>query len=504
METEIEIKLLVAAEQQELLAAAFEARSDVRSHRRMVLANTYYDTPQQQLRQWQMGLRVRSRDGQHEQTIKTAGREVGGLHQRPEYNLPLAQPEPQLNAFPADIWPDDSDLAELQQQLQPLFTTHFQRRVWVIEYADGSAVEVALDAGEISAGGRSEAISEIEFELLSGSADYLFELAAEICALCPCQIGGDSKAARGYRLAADKPPQVRELPAMVHDDEQSVEAAFEQAFAVAMQQIQHHQSCLRNGGELDAVRQLRFGYQLLIQALRVFAPAISQDAAQAWHKPLTPLVEGLEWVVDATFLANLLADRGHLLRKLDDQELLIDALDARRAALPGVEAVRQRLASGRDAAVNLELSRWLFEQAWRRYLVNRNGTLVQPLVAVAGDWLGRDWQPLLSALDGDEPLAVETYLAQWPALVQALWSLYLLGGSGDEQALEEFRSAWHDVQRGIFELAQLRYLHDVADTVPLTDADHFHRWFERKQESLCHALEQSRLAALRLDLPWQD
>lgn len=503
MDTEIEIKLLVAADHQESLAAVLDGRNDIRSRRRLELANTYFDTPDLRLRQWQMGLRVRTRDGQHEQTIKTAGREVGGLHQRPEFNLPLTQPHPQLSEFPADLWPAATDLDELQQQLQPLFTTHFQRRVWVIEYGDGSAIEIALDAGEVVAADRCEAISEIEFELLSGSADHLFDLASEIASRCPCQIGGQSKAARGYRLAAATPLAARELKPLVGDGQRSVEAGFEAALTLAMDQIQHHQACLQAGGELDAVRQLRFGYQLVQQALRAYAPAISNDAAQSWSKPLAPLVDSLEWVVEATMLDNWLAEKGHLLRKLDDQELLVDVLEQRRQALPSLADYRQRVNSGSDTVVQLELSRWLFEQAWRRFLVNRNGTLVQPLAAVASEWLERDWQPLLTALAGDDEVDVESYLQQWQPLVQALWTLYLVGGCHAGEELDEFRSGWHDIQRGIFELAQLRYLHDVAATLSLADPEHFHRWLERKQESLCHALEQSRLSALRLERPWR-
>ncbi len=40
-----------------------------------------------------MGLRIRGDQGRYEMTLKIAGRVVGGLHQRPEYNIPLDKPE---------------------------------------------------------------------------------------------------------------------------------------------------------------------------------------------------------------------------------------------------------------------------------------------------------------------------------------------------------------------------------------------------------------------------
>lgn len=54
-----------------------------------LLSNTYYETADNTLRQFGMGLRVRGENGQHEMTLKTAGTVIGGLHQHPEYNVPL-------------------------------------------------------------------------------------------------------------------------------------------------------------------------------------------------------------------------------------------------------------------------------------------------------------------------------------------------------------------------------------------------------------------------------
>ncbi|MGO2345735.1 MAG: CYTH domain-containing protein, partial [Providencia sp.] len=45
------------------------------------LTNIYFDTKERQLRQWDMGLRIRGYDGHYEMTIKTAGQAISGLHQ---------------------------------------------------------------------------------------------------------------------------------------------------------------------------------------------------------------------------------------------------------------------------------------------------------------------------------------------------------------------------------------------------------------------------------------
>ena len=50
------------------------------------LSNIYFETVDHQLRRWDMGLRIRGCDGRYEMTIKTAGKVIGGLHQRHECN----------------------------------------------------------------------------------------------------------------------------------------------------------------------------------------------------------------------------------------------------------------------------------------------------------------------------------------------------------------------------------------------------------------------------------
>ncbi|EPU4442957.1 inorganic triphosphatase, partial [Serratia marcescens] len=71
------------------------------------LTNIYFETADNFLRRHDMGLRIRGFDDRYEMTIKTAGKVVGGLHQRPEYNVAIAEPQLALAQFPADIWPQD-------------------------------------------------------------------------------------------------------------------------------------------------------------------------------------------------------------------------------------------------------------------------------------------------------------------------------------------------------------------------------------------------------------
>ncbi|MDX7990523.1 CYTH domain-containing protein [Xenorhabdus littoralis] len=183
------------------------------------LTNIYFETPDNQLRRWDMGLRIRGFDGHYEMTIKTAGKVIGGLHQRPEFNVPLHYPELDLSLFPAHIWPENTDIAHLQSQLSELFSTHFTREKWFVTYGQ-SEIEVALDQGTICSGNNSSGnnssgnnssdnnssgdhtspICEFELELMNGNVTDVLLLADKLASQNGLRLANKSKAARGYAL----------------------------------------------------------------------------------------------------------------------------------------------------------------------------------------------------------------------------------------------------------------------------------------------------------------
>ena len=151
-----------------------------------------------------MGLRTRLKRGHYEQTIKLAGSQHGAMQLRPEYNQLCAGVFPQLGAFPGEIWPPATDVAHLQSQLIELFRTDFCRQSWQLLCQDGSLIELVFDQGQILANGQSQAISELELELLKGDALQLFRLARQLLQQVPLATGWQSKAARGYALRAQQ------------------------------------------------------------------------------------------------------------------------------------------------------------------------------------------------------------------------------------------------------------------------------------------------------------
>ena len=86
--------------------------------------------------------------------------------------------------------PQGTDVAALQPRLQPLFTTHFQREIWLITTGN-SEIEVAFDQGEVTAGDLSEPLCEIELELKRGERQDLLAFAQQLVALGGLRMGPD-------------------------------------------------------------------------------------------------------------------------------------------------------------------------------------------------------------------------------------------------------------------------------------------------------------------------
>lgn len=207
MEVEIELKLSTQALAGPIIIEKLLPQLNVTIEQSEVeLSNSYFDTLNRDFRKIDMGLRIRGCQHHYEQTLKTAGKGVAGLQQRPEYNVSLgihqhSTPEkPDLSLFPADVWPSRFNLPQIQKNLICQFSTQFIRSVFLLTWSDRTQVELVWDRGQVLASGRSDAINEIELELKNGSVDILFNLGQQIAELMPVTIGLLSKAARGYRL----------------------------------------------------------------------------------------------------------------------------------------------------------------------------------------------------------------------------------------------------------------------------------------------------------------
>lgn len=199
--TEIELKLLLSKEDLERLLTLDFMVQAVREGSRKVrhLVSTYYDTQELTLKEHGIAYRVRDKgDGSFEATVKTQKQSAGGLSERLELNLPLAEAQPVLDGFAAlGLGFELSELAPCG--VQALFTVDVQRITYILDYA-GAVCELAIDKGAIRCGEKSDSIDEVEIELLEGEVQALLELKERIAAEVTLRAEERSKFARGLAL----------------------------------------------------------------------------------------------------------------------------------------------------------------------------------------------------------------------------------------------------------------------------------------------------------------
>lgn len=223
MDQEIELKFIVEPQGVDTLRQQLNTLSAEHVPAAQLL-NIYYESADNWLRRHDMGLRIRGHNGRYEMTMKIAGRVVGGLHQRPEYNIDLDKPELALEKLPKEVWPEGKLPADLSSQVKPLFSTDFWREKWLVDH-NQSRIELALDIGEVKAGGHQEPICELELELLHGNVEDILDVAETLLSAGILRQGSLSKAARGYHLAQGNSERALKNAAFTAGDNGALEAA---------------------------------------------------------------------------------------------------------------------------------------------------------------------------------------------------------------------------------------------------------------------------------------
>ncbi len=168
MAVELEIKLTLHADQLPVAVAWLLEQPEASQNGVRQLINRYYDTPDRQLNQQRIALRLRHVGNKTIQTLKTQGEFVSGAHRRNEWEWDVSGPHLQLELLADTPLSNTVNLA----QLASVFETNFERQV-IMLMDESSVIEVAVDSGEVIAGKTKRKLCEVELELKSGSADRL-------------------------------------------------------------------------------------------------------------------------------------------------------------------------------------------------------------------------------------------------------------------------------------------------------------------------------------------
>ncbi|CQR72938.1 CHAD domain protein [Sporomusa ovata DSM 2662] len=259
---------------------------------KQLLDTTYYDTPDQRLLKSRLSYRLRLADSHWTATVKADGTSDGGLHQRAEYNMEVANPLPTLMPFMLTDIGARLTAAVGEMPLEPIFRTRFERHILNLTAPDGSKIELALDDGEILAGDKQQKLLELELELKSGQPQALIWLGAALADEFPLLPEQDSKLYRAAMLSGitDGLGQDNPLPSPLKKSSGS-----QPAQQVLGQMIIYHlhaiiraqQAYLANPDGIEEVHEFRIAFRRLRALVQLAKPLLPNEEYTAWQTKLT-------------------------------------------------------------------------------------------------------------------------------------------------------------------------------------------------------------------------
>lgn len=415
MTQEIELKFIVNPAELDSIRNTLNSLESQHSEPRQLL-NIYYETADNQLRRHDMGLRIRGDNGHYEMTMKIAGRVIGGLHQRPEYNVELTSPELALALLPAEVWPEGISPDEIQSQLNPLFSTDFAREKWVVTHGN-SRIELALDLGEVKVGEQVEPLCELELELLEGETSDVLAFAKQLVAQPGIRQGSLSKAARGYHLAqGNVDREIKPLTVLRVAPKATVEQGLEGSLELALSHWQYHEELwLRGNGKAKA--QVLEAVGLVRHALALFGGIVPRKAS--------------------TELRELLATY--------------------EAMLPQELKATELAFSEQSSQAKLALTEWLVGRQWQKFSDDKaNVKLAGSFKRFADTHLSRHAAELKETFQ--RPLG-DSYADQLPRLARETGSIRLLAGVYDDAKTQPWLDNWQGLRHAIVTRQQVEIEH---------------------------------------------
>ncbi|MDR9766748.1 CYTH domain-containing protein [Shewanella baltica] len=498
MNAEIELKLFFLPIYQESLINKLDSLDNAVPQGKRRLANGYFDTPDLQLRQWDMGLRVRGYDAHREQTIKTAGQVVGGIHSRPEYNVTIQADSPDLSLFPASIWPADADLAATQALLTCIFHTDFYRRAWHVQI-DNSVVEVALDIGEITANGQQEALCELEFELLSGDTEALLKLAIQVASVVPVRLGKASKAQRGYRLAGKAKPldltALEFLPLAEPRDSstQDLTANCQILLETALERWQLLESMIAEESKPEACVALWWRMRACIRLLRM---TLSQFELLnvTLSSQFMSIEKQLDFIEQAQALTALLGSQRGLFAKLGQHAQVKARLMAQLSEIHLTERLLSLWQQTEYGQLQLAIVEILLKVSAGEVDISNQPSLRQH----ADRAQQASWMAIVEVMPLNTVMTTANYLQVAAVLDESILVGHAYGSLYEAKSRDAFRAPWQDLVLGIKTLACYRAVQDASREL---DID-LNEWLEDKQQSLLFAMESTRRNAMQQQAYW--
>jgi len=204
--------------------------------------------------------------------------------------VPSKSAKPQIAAFREAELPFDLEEILGQAMLEKLFTVRVRRQVRLIRATKETLIEMSIDSGTISGGGKKSTVDEVELELKEGNLSDLLDYAAKAAALVPIFTGSMSKYARGMALTGRTEGMGETRPAPEFDLEEDYSAAFKKQFMYFGSKILEEAAAFAGEGPAR-------------EADRIFlAPFTALRDLAFWVSPMVETIGGIRENLDAALV----------------------------------------------------------------------------------------------------------------------------------------------------------------------------------------------------------
>lgn len=495
-------------------------------HQEKQLSNHYFDTADLTLRKSRIALRTRGTqclgEAEHfEQTIKTSGTIIAGLHQRPEYNVDIDDDKPIIALFPDTIWQKNTDINQLQQQIVELFSTNFTRHTWLVSLANAQ-VEIAFDCGEVACQGYSNKprIYEIELELVSGDAQALFVLTKILFSQLALRPGQLTKAARGYALyheslalSIDVENKQLHARAVVEKIAQSMinlsknnqlNEAFTYGIEFSLTQLQLCVDSYVESSSLAKLNKISELLALLRQGFWLFGEILTADEI-VLRNELSYFIRTIHWVDNARYIQSLTGKQSSYQKEILVNQELITKLQLAQNRYPQETQVLALLHSERFNNLQLNLLSLLLKRNSVNTPTNQYSASV---IEFAAKQLTNSTIALTNELTKlqkpQDASSIELYLTVHSLLIRALLTTSWFScffAEPESDIVKRFNMPLLDIKQGISELQSLSLLQQQLVHLPNSEKK-LAQWLANKSENLITALDQSRAKALTMKPYW--
>ncbi len=308
--------------------------------------------------------------------IKSDGGRNAGPFSRTEIEVEIPQPEPDLAALKPSLARHLSGLRQ-GKPLQSHFETRVMRTSWIVA-AGTSVFEVVLDEGEIALpDGRTQALREVEFELIDGEPRDLYELARIIALRLELTLEFASKSDRGFAMLLPGTIVPRKAAPLALHREQTLNDAVEAILSNTLDHFVGNWVALRETDAPESVHQLRVALRRLRSAFKVLGQTLRTDAFDELREEAKQIASALGPAREIdSFIAG--AQDGALSRpeKPEGCEPLMAAASALR--LERYKAARAAIKDRRSTVFVLRLQSLVTQRGWNTGLsASRRSTLAK-------------------------------------------------------------------------------------------------------------------------------